>query len=85
MEPSRDNQPKIANDGRNVSLDPRLAHLDPPTNCRAAAVAEQIMRIDRDNADRVYLHPDTRQPLALRRPRSRPSRHSAQSWEWCVS
>jgi N12 class adenine-specific DNA methylase len=29
-EPAKDNQLKIANDGRNVSLDPRLAHLGRP-------------------------------------------------------
>jgi N12 class adenine-specific DNA methylase len=39
-DPSRDNILKIANDGRNASLDPRLAHLSGPTNSRAAAVAE---------------------------------------------
>lgn len=62
-EPARDNALKISTDGRNVSLDPRLAHMDPPQNSRAAAVAEQIMRIHAAAADRVYTDPDTGQPL----------------------
>jgi N12 class adenine-specific DNA methylase len=57
--PDRDNILKISNDGRNVSLDPRLAHLAKPANSRAAAVAEQIMRIHTANAERIYTDPDT--------------------------
>ena len=67
-EPALDNQLKISSDGRNVSLDPRLAHLGPPTNSRAAAVAEQAMRIHTANADRIYLDPDTAEPLARTSP-----------------
>ena len=63
-EPAKDNQLKIANDGRNVSLDPRLAHLGAPTNSRAEAVAEQIMGVHRAHADHVYYHPDTGERLA---------------------
>ncbi|MDT5054703.1 MAG: hypothetical protein QOF66_3069, partial [Mycobacterium sp.] len=61
--PRRDNILKVANDGRNVSLDPRLAGLAAPTNSRAAAVAEQMVRIRRKHADRVYTHPDTGEPM----------------------
>lgn len=64
-DPARDNILKISSDGRNASLDPRLVHLGAPTRSRAAAVAEQIMRIQNANADRVYRDPDTGQPLAL--------------------
>ncbi|MGV7254596.1 helicase [Mycobacterium kansasii] len=67
-DPAKDNTLKIANDGRNASLDPRLAHLDTPTNSRAAAVAEHIIRIHRDNAERGYHDPDTGQPLPLTGP-----------------
>lgn len=43
---ARDNNLKISSDGRNVSLDPRLAHLGAPEHgSRAGAVAEQVMRI----------------------------------------
>ncbi|WP_233165286.1 DEAD/DEAH box helicase family protein, partial [Mycobacterium sp. AT1] len=57
--PQRDNILKIANDGRNASLDPRLAHLDAPTASRAAAVAEAMMRTYRATEDREYRHPQT--------------------------
>jgi hypothetical protein len=67
-DPAKDNPLKIANDGRNASLDPRLAHLGAPTNSRAAAAAEQIMRIHTENADRNYHDKDTGEPLALRGP-----------------
>jgi N12 class adenine-specific DNA methylase len=60
-EPQRDNQLKISTDGRNVSLDPRLAHLSAPPHSRAAAVAEQIMRVHHQFADCAYTHPDTRE------------------------
>ena len=62
--PHRDNVLKISNDGRNASLDPRLAQLGQPSNSRAAAVAEQIMRIHSSQAERVYLDHDTGKPLA---------------------
>jgi hypothetical protein len=42
-----------------VSLNPRLAGLAAPTSSRAAAVADQMVRIRRKHADRVYTHPDT--------------------------
>ncbi|WP_232784741.1 helicase-related protein [Mycobacteroides chelonae] len=67
-DPTLDNILKISNDGRNVSLDPRLAHLRAPTNSRAAAVADQIMRIHTGAADRVYHDRDTGEPLALTGP-----------------
>lgn len=57
--PERDNILKIANDGRNVSLDPRLAHLDAPPITRASVVADEIMRIHTKHADRIYRDPDT--------------------------
>ncbi|MDN5930238.1 MAG: hypothetical protein L0I24_04120 [Pseudonocardia sp.] len=54
--PRRDNPLKIAGDGRNVSLDPRLAHLGPPGDGgRAAAVAREILRIHAYSKDRRYL------------------------------
>ena len=62
--PDRDNVLKISSDGRNASLDPRLAHLAKPTHSRAAAVAEDIMRIHTPLADRVYQDRDTGAPLA---------------------
>ncbi len=58
-----DNILKISNDGRNVSLDPRLANLDKPETSRAATVAGEIMRIHRDTADNVYVSPDTKAPM----------------------
>ncbi|GJJ23763.1 lactate dehydrogenase [Mycolicibacterium mageritense] len=61
--PRRDNTLKIANDGRNVSLDPRLAHLPKPTHSRAEAVADRIMAVHRPLADRVYHDKDTGEPL----------------------
>lgn len=55
-DPRRDNPLKIANDGRNVSLDPRLAHLGPPGDGgRAAAVAREILRIHAYSQDRRYV------------------------------
>jgi hypothetical protein len=60
----RDNTLKIANDGRNVSLDPRLAHLPKPAHSRAEAVAERIMAVHTPLADRVYHDKDTGAPLA---------------------
>lgn len=60
--PRRDNQLKISTDGRNVSLDPRLAHLSPPRNSRAAAAAELAIDIYNRFKDRPYVHPDTKEP-----------------------
>nr|VTP01799.1 hypothetical protein BIN_B_04199 [Mycobacterium riyadhense] len=60
--PKRDNQLKITNDGRNVSLDPRLAHLGPPRRSRAAAAAEQAIRIYEQHLGHPYAHPDTGAP-----------------------
>ncbi|MDP7707410.1 helicase-related protein [Mycobacterium sp. TY815] len=57
--PDIDNQLKIANDGRNVSLDPRLAHIDAPARSRPAEVATEIMRIHTANAHRIYRDPET--------------------------
>ncbi|KWX20438.1 helicase [Mycolicibacterium wolinskyi] len=59
----RDNVLKIANDGRNVSLDPRLAHLPKPRYSRAEAVADRIMGVHNRLADRVYYDIDTGHPL----------------------
>ena len=58
-----DNILKISNDGRNVSLDPRLANLAKPETSRAKTVADEIMRIHRQTADNVYLSPDTKAPM----------------------
>lgn len=63
--PDIDNQLKIANDGRNVSLDPRLAHLEAPTVARPTAVADDIMRIHNANAHNVYRDPDTGQEMPI--------------------
>ncbi|SKO15579.1 helicase-related protein [Mycobacteroides abscessus] len=60
-----DNILKIASDGQNVSLDPRLAHLGPPKHSRAAAVADEVMRIHDKHADRQYLDPVTGLPTEL--------------------
>lgn len=64
-DPRRDNQLKISSDGRNASLDPRLAHLGAPADGgRARAVAREILRIHAYSKDRRYLdefgspHPD---------------------------
>lgn len=61
-DPRRDNPLKISTDGRNVSLDPRLAHLPAPKHSRSAAAAELIIDIDRRYADREYTHPETGLP-----------------------
>ena len=54
--PRIDNPLKIATDGRNVSLDPRLAHLGPPgEEGRAAVVAREILRIHAYSKDNRYL------------------------------
>lgn len=60
--PRRDNPLKISNDGRNVSLDPRLAHLPKPRHSRASAVADAAMRVHHRHAHRTYTHPDTGAP-----------------------
>ncbi|WP_051660582.1 helicase-related protein [Mycolicibacterium aromaticivorans] len=64
--PDVDNQLKIANDGRNVSLDPRLAHLDAPAVSRATEVADNIMALHRANIDNVYRDPETGQEMPIR-------------------
>ena len=58
-----DNILKISNDGRNVSLDPRLANLAKPETSRAKTVADEIMRIHHQTADNVYVSPDTKAPM----------------------
>ncbi len=60
--PEMDNVLKIANDGRNVSLDPRLAGLAEPEVTRAAVVADEVMRIHLAHADRQYRDPNTGAP-----------------------
>jgi Helicase conserved C-terminal domain len=64
--PQRDNILKISSDGRNASLDPRLAHLGTPRHSRAAEVAAQAMRIHQRHAHRQYRDPDTGQLQPLR-------------------
>lgn len=64
--PDRDNILKISNDGRNVSLDPRLANLTAPAESRATAVADQIMTIHAATADNLYHDPATNQPMPRR-------------------
>jgi len=54
--PDIDNSLKIASDGRNVTLDPRTAHLDAPeTGGRARILADQILEVRKDTKDNVYL------------------------------
>ncbi|VBA34343.1 hypothetical protein LAUMK35_05711 [Mycobacterium pseudokansasii] len=60
--PRRDNTLKISTDGRNVSLDPRLAHLSAPHRSRAAAAAEHAISVYQRCAERTYTHPDTGEP-----------------------
>lgn len=57
--PQHDNILKISNDGRNASLDPRMAHLGAPTHSRAAAVAEQAIAVYHRHVHRLYRDPDT--------------------------
>ncbi len=64
--PQRDNILKISTDGRNASLDPRLAHLGAPKRSRAAAVAERAMDVHLRHADRQYRDRDTGELLPLR-------------------
>ena len=64
--PQRDNILKISNDGRNASLDPRLAHLGQPSHSRAAAVAEQAMQVHNRHIHRLYHDPDTGVQLPMR-------------------
>lgn len=66
--PQRDNILKISNDGRNASLDPRMAHLGAPEHSRAAEVAERAMDVQRRLADRQYLDRDTGELLPARGP-----------------
>ncbi len=61
-----DNILKISNDGRNVSLDPRLAHIAAPAVSRATCVADEIMRIHTATADNVYKNPETGVPMDRR-------------------
>ena len=52
----RDNALKIANDGRNVSLDPRSAHLPaPPEGGRAREVATRILAEYASTRDNTYI------------------------------
>ncbi|QIV79952.1 helicase-related protein [Mycolicibacterium frederiksbergense] len=64
--PDKDNQLKIANDGRNVSLDPRLAHLDAPAVSRATEVASEVMALHHASIDNVYRDPETGQEMPIR-------------------
>jgi N12 class adenine-specific DNA methylase len=66
--PQRDNILKISSDGRNASLDPRMAHLGTPSNSRAAEVAERAMAVHRRHAERHYRDPDTKELLPTRGP-----------------
>jgi len=53
--PDIDNILKVTNDGRNVSLEPRLGNLSASLNGGwAGSVAEQIIRIHRASKDTVY-------------------------------
>ena len=64
--PDKDNQLKIANDGRNVSLDPRLAHMDAPATSRASKVAYEIMAIHHANAENIYHETETGREMPIR-------------------
>ena len=66
--PQRDNILKISNDGRNASLDPRMAHLGAPAHSRAAEVADRAMEVHRRLAGRQYRDRDTGELLAARGP-----------------
>jgi len=59
--PDIDNSLKVSNDGRNVSMDERLANLDEPMDGgRVDLVATQIERIWTQARDRVYADGDGR-------------------------
>ena len=58
--PQRDNILKISSDGRNASLDPRMAHLGAPTTSRAAEVAERAMEVHRRHATHSTATPTPR-------------------------
>jgi hypothetical protein len=60
-----DNILKICNDGRNVSLDPRMANLPAPAESRASKVADEVMRIHNATIDNVYTD-ETGVPMARR-------------------
>ncbi len=64
--PDLDNILKLSNDGRNVSLDPRLSHIAAPTRSRAAVVADNIMTIHESTANQTYTDPATGEPMARR-------------------
>ncbi|WP_307856938.1 helicase-related protein [Mycolicibacter acidiphilus] len=63
-----DNILKISTDGRNVSLDPRLANMGAPApgTARAAVVADEIMRIHHATADNTYTDAQTGATMARR-------------------
>ena len=60
-----DNILKVSNDGRNVSLDPRMANLPAPTESRAGKVADEVMRIHNGTIDNIYTD-DTGVPMPRR-------------------
>jgi hypothetical protein len=60
-----DNILKVSNDGRNVSLDPRMANLPAPTESRAGKVADEVMRIHNATIDNIYTD-DTGVPMPRR-------------------
>ncbi|OZD85395.1 helicase [Rhodococcus sp. 05-2256-B2] len=55
--PDIDNALKVANDGRNATLDPRVAHLDPapPEHSRAHIVAQRILNVHNESSENNYL------------------------------
>lgn len=55
--PDLDNALKVANDGRNATLDPRVAHLDPapPEHSRAHIVAQRILQVHNESSENTYL------------------------------
>ncbi|MFA3899748.1 helicase-related protein [Rhodococcus qingshengii] len=55
--PDLDNALKVANDGRNATLDPRVAHMDPapPEHSRAHIVAQRILQVHNESSENVYL------------------------------
>jgi hypothetical protein len=61
-----DNVLKISNDGRNVSLDPRLAHIEPPAISRPTVVADQVMRILNATRHNIYRDPDSGVEMPIR-------------------
>lgn len=63
VKPEEDNMLAITNDGRMAALDPRCVGMDEPADgAKARRIATEVLRIDRENADRVFDDPSTDRP-----------------------